>query len=150
MATSDLGNLFQEAAEIASSLPETLQPIAFGKALEVILSRHGVGPSLRRVGSQRPRASAEREASAPPRASTRTPGRVGPKSALSQLLEQGYFAIRHEIADIQSHLKDSHGHDYSSKELAVSLLRLVREGQLKRGKSSEGQYEYWTEQKLLR
>jgi hypothetical protein len=151
VATNELSNLFQQAAEIASLVPEGLQTIAFEKALEIILVNNAA--ITRRRTPQRVRTAGQHETlgggRGVGRAAARAPGRVGPKSALSQLLEQGYFAIRREIADIQSHLKDSHGHEYSSKELAVSLLRLVREGGLKRGKSAEGQYQYWTERRLL-
>ena len=147
MATNELGNLFQQAADIASLVPEGLQTIAFEKALEIILVNNAA--ITRRKTPQRVRIVGPHETLRGGRVGVRAPGRIGPKSALSQLLEQGYFAIRRQIADIQSHLKDSHGHEYSSKELAVSLLRLVREGGLKRGKSAEGQYEYWTERRLL-
>ncbi len=145
MPTSDLSHLFEEAATLASSLPATLQPIAFGKALDVILAAHGIGVPPNDRTRTHQKAKEQRDGQTAARSSNRSSGRVGPKSALSQLLHAGYFAAKREIADVQTHLKDSHGHEYKSKELAVSFLRLVREGLLKRHKNVEGQYEYWAE-----
>jgi hypothetical protein len=69
--------------------------------------------------------------------------RVGPKLALCQLLNGGYFATSRSLPEIQAHLKDSHGYDYGSNELSISLLRLTRDGRLIRERNLAGQYEYW-------
>jgi hypothetical protein len=132
--------VLEEASALTSWLPEGIQPAAFAKAFDVLIDQ--------RAGANRRRGAVSKQG--PPRqyeGSSRNSGarsrRVGPKFALGQLLNSGYFNARRSLPEIQGHLKDSHGHDYGSNELSISLLRLIRDARLNREKGPSGQYEYW-------
>jgi hypothetical protein len=131
--------VLEEACALTSSLPEGVQPAAFAKAFDVLLEQRGIGEKQRRRAKQVPRQYSSGRGNAASRSR-----RVGPKFALGQLLDGGYFATSRSLPEIQAYLKDSHGHDYGSNELSISLLRLIRDNRLTREKNLAGQYEYWT------
>jgi hypothetical protein len=141
MNSETLKAVLEEASALTSFLPEGIRQIAFSKAFDVLVEHREI-PEQPRL-----RAASKRVPAKPylrgPRRSSRT-HRVGPKFALGQLLDDGYFATRRGLPEIQAYLRDSHGHDYGSNELSISLLRLIREGRLNRERDSGGQYEYWT------
>jgi hypothetical protein len=135
--------VLEKASALIADLPAEIQQVAFVKAFDALLEE-------RTAGAQRNRRPTRRQLQ--PRASSaglRTGGggsrRVGPKLALGQLLDSGYFVSSRGLPEIQRHLRDSYGHDYGSNELSISLLRLIRDGRLSRQKDLAGQYEYWAE-----
>jgi hypothetical protein len=69
-------------------------------------------------------------------------GRPGPKAAVGQLLNAGFFRSARTIAEIQEELQHRRGHGYSLQELAPALVRSIRDESLSRERNSEGQYEY--------
>jgi hypothetical protein len=70
-------------------------------------------------------------------------GRPGPRVALNQLLDDGYFDSARRIAEIQQHLEHSRAHRYKVSELSPTLVRMVRDPKgLDRNRASDGQYEY--------
>ena len=69
-------------------------------------------------------------------------GRPGPKAALEQLLNSGYFDTPRIIADIREHLRHKRGHTYTLQDLSPTLVRLVRDEKLDRDRNAAGQYEY--------
>lgn len=138
MNNERLRAVLEEAYALASSLPEGIQTAAFAKAFDVLREQHGVGEKPRRRAKQAP----SRRSSGAGNSASRS-RRVGPKLALCQLLNGGYFATSRSLPEIQAHLKDSHGYDYGSNELSISLLRLTRDGRLVRERNLAGQYEYW-------
>jgi hypothetical protein len=131
--------VLEEASALTSSLPEGIQPAAFAKAFDVLLEQRGIGGKRQGQAKQAARRTRSGSAEKPAWQSRR----VGPKFALGQLLDGGYFATTRTLPEIQAYLKDSHGHDYGSNELSISLLRLIRDARLVREKNSAGQYEYW-------
>jgi hypothetical protein len=131
--------VLEEASALTSSLPERIQPAAFAKAFDVLLEQRGIGTNRQLRAKQ----SAPKQHSNGGGNSASRPRRAGPKFALGQLLDNGYFARSRSLPEIQAYLKDSHGHDYGSNELSISLLRLTREARLVRVKNLAGQYEYW-------
>jgi len=136
MSNEILKAVLEEASALTSSLPEGIQPAAFSKAFDVLLEQRGI-----RVSRQR--SAPSRQASLKKYSSNARPRRVGPKFALGQLLDNNYFAARRSLPEVQAYLKDSHGHDYGSNELSISLLRLIRDARLNREKDPAGQYRYW-------
>jgi len=68
--------------------------------------------------------------------------RPGPKKILTELLNSDFFNTPKKTLEIRSHLKLKTGHDYKSKHLSVSLLRMLREDQLTRDKNEKNQYEW--------
>jgi len=75
--------------------------------------------------------------------SSKASGRPGPKAALEDLLNDGYFDKRRRIKEIKTHLESSVGYSYSVQELSPSLLRLVRNEKLAREKDEDKQYGYF-------
>lgn len=128
--------VLKEASALTSSLPENIQQVAFAKAFDALLEQ-------REGGKRRAKQPASRQHPGSAGNSASRSRRVGPKFALTQLLESGYFATSRGLPEIQAYLKDSHGHDYGSNELSISLLRLIRDARLTREKNLAGQYEYW-------
>lgn len=66
----------------------------------------------------------------------------GSFAMISQLLTDGFFKTPKTIGSIVDHCKTSRGHHYKASECSPVLLRLLRDGKLKRAKNKEGQYEY--------
>lgn len=140
MDSEILKAILEEASAMTSFLPEAIRQVAFSKAFDVLLRQVEV-PTQQRVRAAPKRATARQYPRGRGRSSRSH--RAGPKSALGQLLDDGYFATRRGLPEIQSYLRDSHGHDYGSNELSISLLRLIRDARLNRERDSAGQYEYW-------
>lgn len=69
-------------------------------------------------------------------------GRPGPKAAVMQLIESGYFRSGRGIAEIQKELQHRRGHSYSIQDLAPALVRSIRDSSLQRERNDSGQYEY--------
>lgn len=141
MNTEILKSVLEEASALTSSLPEGIQPAAFAKAFDVLLEQRS---GANRRSKPMPKQTSLKQYGSGVRNSALRSRRAGPKFVLGQLLESGYFAARRTLPEIQAYLKDSHGHDYGSNELSISLLRLIRDARLKREKHLAGQYEYWT------
>lgn len=68
---------------------------------------------------------------------------TGPASALSDLIDEGYFAKKHGINDIIDHCKANKARTFKANELSTPLARFVRNGRLKRETNADGQYEYF-------
>jgi hypothetical protein len=130
--------VLEEASALTSSLPVGIQPTAFAKTFDVLLEQRGIVEKRQRRSRQ-----ATLKYSSSAGNSTSRSRRVGPKFVLGQLIDSGYFATSRGLPEIQAYLKDSHGHDYGSNELSISLLRLIRHARLTREKNLAGQYEYW-------
>jgi hypothetical protein len=72
----------------------------------------------------------------------RSSGRPGPRAALNQLLNDGYFDGARRIAEIQQHLAHSRAQKYKVSELSPTLVRMIRDQVLDRNRAGDGQYEY--------
>jgi hypothetical protein len=138
MNSETLRAVLEEASALTSFLPEGIRQVAFSKAFDALIDQLPARQHFR-AASKRPTA---KQYLGGPKRSTRS-HRVGPKFALGQLIDSGYFVTRRSLPEIQSYLRDSHGHDYGSNELSISLLRLIRDARLSRERDSAGQYGYW-------
>lgn len=139
MKSEILREAIQEAINLTASVPEGLQQIAFGKALDILTDE--------RIAIARGR-RAHRGPSSKQSLRNGARRRVGPKLAISQLLDAGFFDSGRTLPEIQSYLRNTTGSNYESNELSISLLRLTRDGRLHRDRNSARQYEYWTERAL--
>ena len=74
-----------------------------------------------------------------PKRGTSSPGSF---AMISELLTTGFFKSGRTISNIVEHCRTSLGHHYKANECSPALLRLLRDGKLKREKNREGQYEY--------
>jgi len=131
----DLDVLFAEAARIASKVPGPMQGAAFTIAVgrlspQLAASR---GPTTQTTGSSR--AVTGRR----PRAVTS--GKRGPKAALEQLTNEGFFDTDRSPSEAREHLRER-GWFYEAKGLATGFLRLVRDGGLARRRTPDGQFVY--------
>ncbi|MBK6728259.1 MAG: hypothetical protein IPG63_13540 [Xanthomonadales bacterium] len=78
----------------------------------------------------------------PARKTTRASASPGAFAMISQLLGGGFFKTPKTIGAIVTHCGTSKGHHYKANECSPALLRLLRDGKLRRGKNKDGQYEY--------
>lgn len=67
--------------------------------------------------------------------------RTGPKAVLEALITEGYFVEPRGIADIRQHIRDQRAISFENSDLSPTLIRLLREGKLKRAKA-DNQYVY--------
>jgi hypothetical protein len=73
---------------------------------------------------------------------TKTRRRRGPKSALEELVGEGFFSEARTINDAQEQLRHKKGLTFTLQDLAPAFVRLLREGQLDRDRNDSGLYEY--------
>lgn len=66
----------------------------------------------------------------------------GAVAALSELVDNGFFAKPQTINDIVSHCEEKLARRFKSNEFSGKLGRLTRDGVLERKKNGDGQYEY--------
>ena len=69
-------------------------------------------------------------------------GRPGPRTALNQLVGEGFFDSPQRIIDIKKHLAQTKAHNYKATDLSPTLARMLRDGILDRNRAEDGQYEY--------
>jgi len=72
----------------------------------------------------------------------RASGSPGGYAMVTQLVKDGFFRKPQTIGGITGHCSTAKGHHYKANEISPGLLRLLRDGQLKRQKNKDGQYEY--------
>ncbi|GAB4062529.1 hypothetical protein GCM10028777_02560 [Angustibacter speluncae] len=105
------------------------------------------GRPRRRPGTKRVTAPAQKTRTAnkatpaQKTASAGTGRRTGPKGVLESLIDEGYFSEPRGMADIRQHVRDQRATNFSNSDLSPTLIRLLREGKLKRNKV-EKQYVY--------
>ena len=116
--------------------PADLQPVAFAKAVELLLRS---APSSNRHSLRRAQAITGETHAVKARLSSNRPGA---KSALDILFGESYFETKRTQSEIQRFLRESKGYEYSLNELSISLLRVVRKGIRKREKIDDGHYLY--------
>jgi hypothetical protein len=72
----------------------------------------------------------------------RSASRPGPKEAIQGLIDSGYFGSPRLLGNIRDELRDRRGLSYKSTDLSPVMVRLLREGRLKRRRNEDAQYEY--------
>jgi len=73
---------------------------------------------------------------------TRRKRGIGQKAAVLTLIDSGFFNKGKTGPEVQTYLKTKRGLDFSTDQLRMAMLRLVREEKLDRDINKEGQYEY--------
>lgn len=66
----------------------------------------------------------------------------GPKTALVELISEGFFDEPRLIGDTRERLRHKKGLNFTLQDLSPTLVRLLREGSLDREQNDSGQYEY--------
>ncbi len=143
MKIDALRSVLEEAAQLTASLPDSIQEVAFGKAFDALLGEYRTTKAHSGRATRGPSLSGRRDAASRAR-------RRGPKLALAQLIESGFFISGRTLREVEAHLRDTVGRAYESNELSISLLRLTRDGRLQRDRNLAGQYEYRSEHEIER
>jgi hypothetical protein len=110
-------------------------------------------PKPRQRNQTRPSKSTEKEARsttaktahAPSSKGTsrkRKPSTLGPKAAVTSLIESGFFKKNKTGPAVKDYLRKKRGFDFGTDQLLMAMLRLVRDGKLERDEGEDGQYEY--------
>jgi hypothetical protein len=103
----------------------------------------GAKPARRRRKGARKRISkAGAETPTGHKRTSRPSQRRGPKTALAELVDEGFFGAPRTINDAQEQLRHKKGVRFSLQELSPALVRLLRDGRLDRDRNESGQYEY--------
>ena len=61
---------------------------------------------------------------------------------VTELISGGYFSGPRLIGEVQAHIEQQRGYQFTTSELAPAFTRLLREGSLTRTRREDGQYEY--------
>ncbi len=145
---SDLKEIFARAAEIAKVVPESMQGAAFDRALDALagverpLSATRPAPPEAPPARKRERASKPGSESIGSSTGAKKAGRPGPKQLLEKLHAGGFFAETRTMGAILKHIEAQLGYRYKATDLSPALVRVLRDGKLKRTKDQNGQYEY--------
>ena len=67
---------------------------------------------------------------------------VGPKAAILNLIDTGFFDKGKTGPEVQAYLKDKRGFNIGTAQLRLAMLRLLRDDKLIRDENAEGHYEY--------
>lgn len=102
----------------------------------------------RRISTSHQRAARQVAAAAEPKrtdpkaaAQRRRTGR-GPKAAVEELIDDGWFKSPRGLTAIRGELADRYALRFKPTDLSPTLIRLLREKRLHRAKNAEGQFEY--------
>lgn len=148
---TDLKELFKQAAEIAQSVPENMQQLAFSRALDLLSmdqqhpkrASFDLGtPGVKSSSQKKAQARSDGSSSAKPSKPIRKSSGMAPKSAVNSLIDSGFFPTGKSRAEVQEHLRTTRGYNIGADQLGVAMLRLVREGVLERSQNEDGQYEF--------
>jgi hypothetical protein len=71
-------------------------------------------------------------------------GRPGPKAFIARLIGEDFFSEPRTIGDVVAYASESLALHYKSTDFGSTLVRLLKEGRLKRMRNADGQYEYRT------
>ena len=123
-----LKQIFLNAAELSSAVPEHLQPMAFSKAVDFFIL--GEKPKSHRL---------KRTLVA---VSTKEKTKNGPKGTLRALADESFMSDFHSLAEIHEHIKHKRGQYIEPKQLAAAAVRLIRDGILDRDQNEGGLYVY--------
>lgn len=105
-------------------------------------SRNSARRTTKKAAGSEEKATARKAAAEKKSTVKKVAGRPGPKAAIGQLLDAGFFRSGRTISQIQEELQHRRGHGYSVQELAPALVRSIRDQSLSRERNTEGQYEY--------
>jgi hypothetical protein len=152
----DLDELQKKLKAIADMVNSFKSEAVQLRVVEVLLGQLGasdaassVSPPASKKAPKKSGRRREKAASAaagqkakPARKSPRSSGSPGAYATINELLGDGFFKTPRTIGSIVDHCRTARGHHYKANECSPALLRLLRDGKLKRQKNKDGQYEY--------
>lgn len=126
------GEEYLEAGGAAGNDPDAAAPKPSRR-------RQRKAPQPRRAASRAKKAEGEEKGQTPtPRRSRRR----GPKTMLSELIDEGFFSQPRTISDAQERLRHKKGVRFTLQDLSPAFVRLLRDSRLDRDRNESGQYEY--------
>jgi hypothetical protein len=140
MSDENFEDILKRAAKMSEVVPEHLREAAFNRAFDALVAGRQTGLSKKRTEKPRKSKSTKRDQDSTKKRGSG--GRPGPRSALNQLVSEGYFDSVRRMGDIQSHLSHSKALTYKTSDLSPTLIRMLRDDVLTRTRASDGQYEY--------
>ena len=128
---------FEALEEQVSSIKDpALKKVAFEKLIDNLLAAHKKERAGCKKKNKRGALGGKKEKPIGRKS------RPGPREIVTQLLTSGYFDKAKLLSEIPIHIKHNMGHTYSTKEISMSLTRLLREGLLSREKKQKGPYNW--------
>lgn len=132
--------LVQQAIDIASEVSEPFRVAVFTKVFDFLHSESGVPGTNQNAASAS--SSTERGATKFDRRPRKARSSTGAKGTASELVQTGYFDEARTVEDVIEHISLNLARSFPSKDLSKGLIRLVREGTLRREKSEDGKLRY--------
>jgi hypothetical protein len=129
----------QQAIDIATDVPEPFRVAVFSKVFDFFVteSRPSTSQNSKNPGGATAASATVHDVrSRKPRSST------GAKGVASDLIEAGFFDRARTVDAVAEHIKLNLARNFASKDLSKGLIRLVRDGRLRREKSEEGKLGY--------
>lgn len=111
---------------------------------EQYLAGQSPAPTTRRKSTSRKSGSGKSSSTGKSNGKTksRNGGRPSQKELITGLINAGYFDTPRTIADLIAYAKKHRGYTYKPTDLSTPLLRIMRDGRLKRDENDNGQWEY--------
>lgn len=133
----DLESIKKQLLDIAPVVNAFKSEAVQLRVVESLLSQMSFEPS-QEVKQHKPGKKAKAKA---PKKQAKAAGK-GPIALLNKIYEQGFFNKPKTIAEIVSHCEVNEAKKIKQTDISGKLARMVRDGQLRRNKNAESQYEY--------
>jgi hypothetical protein len=139
LSAGPVKKLVQQAIDIATEVPEPFRVAVFSKVFDLFAnsSEHRLSGSNAKNAAQ----PAERNSTNDERA-RKSRSSTGAKGMASQLIEAGFFDEARTVEAVAEHVSLNFARSFASKDLSTGLIRLVRDGRLRREKTEEGKLGY--------
>jgi hypothetical protein len=140
VSTRRAKELVQQAIDIAAEVSEPFRVAVFTKVFDFLHSESGVRDANQNAASEG--SSTERGATNFDKRPRKGRSSTGAKGTASELIQRGYFDEARTVEDVIEHISLNLARSFPSKDLSKGLIRLVREGTLRREKSEDGKLRY--------
>lgn len=104
-----------------------------GNAEEITILLEKFSNGISSIGSPKDQNQPEKKKG---KVNSKAKTRKGPQDFILELIEEGFFATRRTIGDIQNKLEEK-GHIYPQSHLSTPLVRLTRKRELRRMKENK-------------
>lgn len=99
-------------------------------------------PSARKPASRKPKGKPANNPAKTVKESSRTRAVAGAQATLSRLIDDGFFNQPRTINAMVDHCETKLALHFKQADFSGKLVRLVRDGRLRRVRNKDGQYEY--------
>lgn len=134
--------ILRDAIDVTKELPAELRPVAFGRVLDLLSDSFSQKPAEGGAPKAPEKLGERSKKDALGKPVRRSRGGIGPKQATLQALENGFFDQPQTLETLAQHLKQDFALTFTLQVLGTVLMRLVREGRLRREQNGESRYAY--------